>query len=155
RMSSRGIASPSSAPSSASVAQAIAALARAASIEMTWRHVGELPACRALLAPGTLVFVSFLPGQTWLQTVDTCVAVRDSGFEPVPHVRVRQLSDGPALERLAAKLAGQAGVRQALLIAGDSPEPVGELATTLDALRSGALAAHGIRRVFVAGHPEG
>ena len=154
-MSYRGTASPSSVSSAAAEEQAIVALARAASVEMTWRHAGELPACRALLAPDTCVFASYLPGQTWLQTVDTCAAIRENGFEAVPHVPVRQLIDVAALERLAADLAGRAGVRRVLLIAGDSPAPVGQFSTTLDALRTGVLAAHGIRSVFVAGHPEG
>ena len=142
-------------PGSALEERAIVALARRASIEMTWRHASELPACRQLLAPGTCVFASHLPGQTWLQSIDTCAAIRQNGFEPVPHVPVRQLIDVAAFERLAADLAGQAGVRQVLLIAGDAPKPVGEFSTTLDALRTGVLAAHGIRSVFVAGHPEG
>ena len=154
-MSYRGTVSPSSAPGSAVEERAIVALARRASVEMTWRHASELPACRSLLAPGTCVFASYLPGQTWQQSIDTCAAIRQNGFEPVPHVPVRQLIDMAALERLAANLAGQAGVRQVLLIAGDSPRPVGEFSTTLDALRTGVLAAHGIRSVFVAGHPEG
>ena len=122
---------------------------------MTWRHVDQLAACRALLAPGTRVFVSYLPGQTWRESVATCAAVRENGFEPVPHVPVRQLIDRDGLARLAADLAAQAGVRQVLLIAGDAPDPIGEFSSTLDALRTGALAAQGIRSVFVAGHPEG
>jgi methylenetetrahydrofolate reductase (NADPH) len=154
-MSYRGTVSPSSVPGSAVEEGAIVALARRASVEMTWRHASELPACRSLLAPGTCVFASHLPSQTWLQSIDTCAAIRQNGFEPVPHVPVRQLIDAAALERLAADLAKQAGVRQVLLIAGDSPRPVGEFSATLDALRTGVLAAHGIRSVFVAGHPEG
>jgi methylenetetrahydrofolate reductase (NADPH) len=135
--------------------QAIAALARAASIEMTWRHAGQLAACRGLLAPGTRVFVSYLPGQTWRESVATCAAVQENGFEPVPHVPARLLIDREALARLAADLVAQAGVREVLLIAGDAANAIGEFSSTLDALRSGALAAQGIRSVFVAGHPEG
>src|SRR5215472_11556898 len=154
-MSSRGTASPNSAADAVTEKQAIVALARAASIEMTWRHVGQLPACRALLAPGTRVFVSYLPGQTWRESVTTCVAVRENGFEPVPHVPVRQLAGLEALERLAANLVEQSGVRQILLIAGDAAQPMGKFSSVLEALGTGVLAAHGIGSVFVAGHPEG
>ena len=135
--------------------EAIAALARAASVEMTWRDVAALRACRSLLAHGTEVFASSLPGQTWRQTIETCAAIREAGFEPVPHIPVRQLADAAALQQLATELVTQAQVQRVLLIAGDIPNAVGPFATTLDALRSGVLPERGIRRIVVAGHPEG
>lgn len=122
---------------------------------MTWHDADQLERCRSLLMPGTAVFVSHLPAQTWRQTIETCVAVRAHGFEPVPHVPVRRLADVTALERLVADLVARAQVSRVLLIAGDAPEPAGAFSATLDALRSGVLAAHGIDHVFVAGHPEG
>jgi methylenetetrahydrofolate reductase (NADPH) len=134
---------------------AIAALAREASVEMTWHDVPLLPDCGPSLARGTAVFVSHLPGQTWEQTVEACAAVRDHGFEPVPHIPARQLQSLAALERLVLELALRAQVRQALIIAGDAPYPIGPFATTQEVLATGALPAHGIRRIAVAGHPEG
>jgi methylenetetrahydrofolate reductase (NADPH) len=135
--------------------QEVAALARAASVEMTWRDADQLGACRSLLPAGAAIFASHLPGQTWQQTLETCLAIRSHGFEPVPHVPVRRLADIATFERLIADLVAEAKVTRALLIAGDSPESIGPFTATLDALRTGVLAAHGIRRIFVAGHPEG
>jgi methylenetetrahydrofolate reductase (NADPH) len=135
--------------------QQVAALARTASVEMTWHDADQLAGCRSLLAPGTAVFVSHIPGQTWRQTLETCMAIRDHNLEPVPHVPVRRLTDAAAFEKLVADLVAQAQVSRVLLIAGDSPKPIGAFAATLDALETGVLAAHGIRRVFVAGYPEG
>jgi len=122
---------------------------------MTWHDVGELARCTSLLAPGALVFASHLPNQTWHQTVDTCVAIRNLGFEPVPHLPARRLADRAELDRVAADLAREARVSRALLIAGDARQPVGPFRASLDVLATGVLAAHGIRRLFVAGHPEG
>ena len=122
---------------------------------MTWHDADQLASCRSQLAPGTAVFVSHLPAQTWRQTLETCVAVRAHGFEPVPHVPVRRLAGVAALEQLIADLVARAQVSRVLLIAGDEPRPVGAFSSTLDALRSGVLGAHGIDRIFVAGHPEG
>jgi methylenetetrahydrofolate reductase (NADPH) len=134
---------------------AIAALARDASVEMTWHDVPLLPDCRSRLARGTSVFVSHLPGQTWEQTVETCEAVRAHGFDPVPHIPARQLQNPDVLDRLASELALRAEVREALIIAGDAPCPLGPFATTQEVLATGALPAHGIRHIAVAGHPEG
>jgi methylenetetrahydrofolate reductase (NADPH) len=135
--------------------RSIATLAREASVEMTWHDVGELGPCRSSIAPGTAVFVSHLPGQTWRKTVETCTAVRDHGFEPVPHIPVRRLTDRTEFARLTSDLVADAHVSRVLLIAGDAPQPDGAFAATLDALETGVLAEHGIRRIFVAGHPEG
>ena len=74
--------------------QEVAALARAASVEMTWRDVDQLESCRASLPPGAAVFASHLPRQTWQQTLETCVAIRDRGFE-----RVRRVGQGILPER--------------------------------------------------------
>ncbi|HEX8012696.1 MAG TPA: hypothetical protein VF814_17465 [Casimicrobiaceae bacterium] len=148
-------AQAASAPSRAAGLDEVAALARAASVEMTWRDVDQLADCRSTLAPGTTVFASHLPGQTWRQTLDTCVVIRSHGFEPVPHVPVRRLASLTEFERLVADLVARAHVARVLLIAGDSPRAIGPFSSTLEALSTGVLAAHGIRRIFVAGHPEG
>lgn len=137
------------------VRDAIAALARNATVEMTWHDVGELARCRSFLAPETAVFASHLPSQSWRQTLDTCVAIRRHGFEPVPHIPVRRLAGRMELERLIEDLVREARVTRALVIAGDTPKPEGPYAATLDALSTGVFAANGIRRIFVAGHPEG
>ena len=55
-----------------------------------------------------------------------------------------------ACERLAA-----AGVDRVLVVAGDDGEACGEFASTLDVLSTDLLPQHGIRRIGVAGHPEG
>ena len=136
-------------------AGAIAALAQQASVETTWHDSAHLDACSRHLAPGTRVYVSHIPGQTWEQTLSACVAARAVGLEPVPHIPVRELTDEAALERLVAELVAQAGVRRVLLIAGDRDVPRGAYAQSLDVLRSGVLTRHGIRQVVVAGHPEG
>jgi methylenetetrahydrofolate reductase (NADH) len=135
--------------------RAMATLARVASVETTWHDVGELRACQTLIAPGTYVFASHLPGQTWRQSVDTCAAIRRHGFEPVPHIPVRRLKDRVEFANVTSELVAEAGVSRVLLIAGDAPRPAGPFSSTLEALSTGVLGEHGIRRLFVAGHPEG
>ena len=134
---------------------AITALAQQASVEMTCHDSAHLDACRASLATGASVYVSFLPGQTWRETLLACVAVRNSGLEPVPHLPVREFADGRELERVVADLVAQAGIRRVLLIAGDRADPRGPFANTLDVIGGSVLTRCGIRDVTVAGHPEG
>ncbi|MGZ5597722.1 MAG: methylenetetrahydrofolate reductase [Usitatibacter sp.] len=154
--SSRATGSPDSgAPACGDEARAIAALAQRASVETTWHDVGRLEACHRRLARRALAYVSFIPGQTWRETISACVAVRAAGFEPVPHIPARELASAAALDNLMAQLAARAGVRHVLLIGGDRDVPAGPFAQSLDVLRSGMLARNGIRQVGVAAHPEG
>lgn len=139
----------------ASVAQTIAQLARDASIEINVQDVKHLEASRAFLAPGTQVFVSFLPKQSWQDTQGACRAVRAAGFEPVPHIPVRLVADEATLDRNLGAMVGDARVQEVLLIAGDYSQSTGPYSTVSDVLRSGLLSRHGLRKVSVAGHPEG
>ena len=135
--------------------EAIAQLAREASIEINVHEIRDLKASRALLAPGKRVYVSHPPRQTWQETEMGCRAVRDAGFDPVPHVPVRLLADAEMLHRLLAALVANSQVREVLLIAGDHSEPLGPFISVSEVLRTGALIEHGLTRVSVAGHPEG
>ncbi|MDY6948765.1 MAG: methylenetetrahydrofolate reductase [Pseudomonadota bacterium] len=133
----------------------IAQLARQASIEINVQDVRDLDASRALLPAGKRVYVSHLPKQTWQQTLDACRAVHGAGFDPIPHVPVRLLENEQVLDRILSEAARTAGVQEVLLIAGDYPQPTGPYATVADVLRTGTLETHGLRRVSLAGHPEG
>jgi methylenetetrahydrofolate reductase (NADPH) len=133
----------------------IAQLARDCSIEMNVQDVRDLEASRALLPAGKKVYVSHLPKQTWQQTIEACRVVRAAGFDPVPHVPVRLLEDERTLDGLLADAVSSASVQEVLLIAGDYPQANGPYATVADVLRTGKLNTHGLRRVSLAGHPEG
>ncbi|MFO1265437.1 MAG: hypothetical protein U1F67_00700 [Rubrivivax sp.] len=139
----------------ATLAAAIARLARTASIEINVHDAGHVPAARAFLAPGTRIYVSFLPKQGWEDTLAAARAVRAAGFEPVPHVPARRVSDAATLDRNLGRLVEAAQVRELLLISGDYPQAQGPYSEVLQVMRSGVLAKHGIRRLSVAGHPEG
>jgi methylenetetrahydrofolate reductase (NADPH) len=154
--SSHATGSPASGPQArGDEARAIAALAQRASVETTWHDSSRLKACHQLLARGALAYVSFVPGQTWRETISSCVAVRAAGLEPVPHIPARELSSVAALDNLVAQLTTRAGVRRVLLVGGDRSVPAGPFAQSLDVLRSGVLARNGIHEVAVAAHPEG
>jgi methylenetetrahydrofolate reductase (NADPH) len=153
RPSSPDVASAESAGWDAERA-AIVRLCRNASLEMTYHDVGHLNECRALLGRGGRIYVSHLPQQSWEQSVAAAIEVQEAGFIPVPHVPARHLANAEQLDQLLGQLTSKAGVQQLLLIAGDR-EPVGSFASSGDVLRTGLLQRHEIRRISVAGHPEG
>src|SRR5258708_27267295 len=96
--------------------EAIATLAREASIEMNVHDVVNLEESRRLLPAGKALYVSHLPKQQWRETEAACRAVRDAGFRPVPHVPVRLLADAATVDRVLRGFVGAAPVDEVLLI---------------------------------------
>jgi methylenetetrahydrofolate reductase (NADPH) len=137
------------------VAAGIAQLACEASIEINVHDVGHLEVTRRLLPAGKAVYVSHLPKQEWRETEETCRAVRAAGFRPVPHVPVRLLPDAATMHRVLGGFVSSAQVDEVLLISGDYPQAAGPYSEVLQLVNSGALQQHGLKRLSVAGHPEG
>ena len=81
--------------------------------------------------------------------------VAGRGMEPVPHIAARNIQSKAELAAYLEGLVGEAGVTEVLVIGGGVGTPVGPYAETMDVLASGRLEAMGIRKVGVAGHPEG
>jgi len=133
----------------------IVALMRDYSVETTPNSAAKVARFAEHLAPGTTVNVTFLPGSEPADTVAVARRLRAEGFEPVPHVAARSLADLDALDRFLGRLADEAGVTQALVIAGGLDRPLGAFASSMDLLATGRFQAHGITRIGVAGHPEG
>jgi len=141
-------------PDSAHVKARIVTFMRAASIEITPSEQKHLPALRDVLAPGTSVYVSHVPSATLAQVVGTALAVQDAGFQATPHIVARRISYPETLRTALADLSAH-GVEQVLLVAGDTEHAAGEFESTLDVLASGLLEKSGVKRIGVAGYPEG
>ncbi len=132
----------------------LAALLPAASVEISSRG-HQLPDLRDNFAPGIDVTITFLPGDNYRHNVETSVALRSAGFNPVPHIAAREMPSREALDDFLVRLRGEAGVTRILLIAGDVAGTRGPFKSTMDICASGLIEAHGISTVSVAGHPEG
>ncbi|MCW5774198.1 MAG: hypothetical protein KIT16_21325 [Rhodospirillaceae bacterium] len=143
------------APPSGETETRIAALAAGYSLEVSSRSARDLDACRTHLDKGSDVYINFIAGDDLGAKVRCAAALRSSGFRPVPHIGARHLESAAQLDDLLARLAGEAGVDGALLIAGDAAAPRGPYDSSLDVLASGLLAKHGFRAAGFAGYPEG
>ena len=132
----------------------LAALLPSASVEIS-SNGRQLPELREHFAPGIDVTITFLPGDNYRHNIETAIALRHAGFNPVPHIAAREMVSRPALDDFLARLRGEAAVTRILLIAGDVAAAKGPFKSTLDVCASGLIEAHGITRVSLAGHPEG
>lgn len=108
-----------------------------------------------LLRSRSSVYITFLPGSDYLDTVSTAKRLRSQGFEPAAHIAARSIASPHQLEDYVARLAGEADVKHVLAIAGAPPEPVGPYSDTMQLLDTGVFDRHGIIKIGVAGHPEG
>jgi methylenetetrahydrofolate reductase (NADPH) len=127
---------------------------RSASIEITPPEQQYLPQLRELLAEGTPVFISHVPKSTLAQVVKSALAVQNAGFQATPHILARRITY-PENLRAALQELVENGVEQILLVSGDTEHAAGEFDNTLDVLASGILEKSGIKRIGVAGYPEG
>lgn len=135
--------------------QGIAAMLRGYSMEA---HPGEtkvLHLAPQRLAPGTQVFLTWIPGTNPIDMVAAAARLRHSGLVPVPHIGARHLESALQLEDLAARLTGEAWVDRVLIIGGDRPKPAGPYDSSLAVMQTGVFQKAGILRIAVAGFPEG
>ena len=130
-------------------------LARAASIETSTRNVADVGGYPQWIAPGTDVYVTFLPGTPYHHILSTATRLRQAGMNPVPHLAARRFASAAAVADFAARLRDEAGVERILLIAGDSESAAGPFESSLQVLETGVFEACGIRSVGIAGYPEG
>jgi methylenetetrahydrofolate reductase (NADPH) len=135
--------------------QAIIALVEGASFELSARDPLAGEGLRDVAPAGSTVYIAFAPNDTHHGVLAAAVRLKRVGFAPVPHIAARTLASFTQLNDYLARMAGEAGIDQALVIAGDVERPVGPFATSLDLLTTGLFEKYGIRRIAIAGYPEG
>jgi methylenetetrahydrofolate reductase (NADPH) len=131
----------------------IAGLMAGFSIEATRPSAADIGAL-GVLARGTRVYLSAVPSRPADESLAAAVQIRAAGLEPVPHVAVRNFASVEALDTFLARLNGEAGVEAVLVIAGDRAEH-GPFRDALDVIDAGVLRRRGIRRIGIAGYPQG
>jgi methylenetetrahydrofolate reductase (NADPH) len=125
------------------------------SIEVMPRTAEKIADFRAILPPGTRVYVAHIAGTPIDDMVATAKRLASEGFPVMPHFPARIIANRAVLDDWIARYQGEAGVDQALVLAGGVSDPVGDFASSIDLLQTGAFAKAGFTRLHVAGHPEG
>lgn len=141
-------------PTADDVAAQVRRLVSPFSVEITPKEAPTLPPLPELLAPGTAVYLTFLPNTPWADTVGVARTVAEAGMRPIPHLAARAVPDRDTLRGMLSDLAA-VGVADLLVLAGSLSTPVGEFHEAAQVLDSGLLEEAGITRVGVVGHPEG
>ena len=135
--------------------QAIIDLMQKTTVEVTPGGSANVADFRDMLRPGCTVYVTFLPGSDFSDTVNTVRRLKNEGFNPVPHFAARSIPSSKFLEENLATLQGETGVTEGLLIGGGVNTPIGEFGSSIEVLRTGLFEKYGILKMGLAGHPEG
>jgi methylenetetrahydrofolate reductase (NADPH) len=133
----------------------VAAFLSRLSIEITPRQVEKVGLLKDKLPQGTCVYVALIdPADVSLQ-IEAVAAIRAAGLEPVPHVPARFIRDKSDLDHRLAAFAERGTVRQALVLGGGAPQPLGIYDAAIQLLETALFETYGIRKIGLAGHPEG
>lgn len=136
----------------APAAQPLEAFLKGYSIEVMPRTAEKVETFRDILPTGTRVYIAHIDGTPIEEMVATARRIGAEGFDVMPHFPARIIKDKATLTDWVARYK-DVGVKQGLLLAGGVAQPVGDFATSMQLLESGAFG--GFERLHVAGHPEG
>lgn len=132
-----------------------ATLPLGASVELSPRQIAKDHALLARVPSGARVYIVDTGATAlddWLRAARTVAA---AGLVPVPHIAARRVPSRRDLESRVAALSGEVGVDDMLVIGGGARSPAGPYASTMDVLETGLLDRHNVRKIGIAGHPEG
>lgn len=125
------------------------------SLEITAKDVEALRAAAPGIPAETPVAVTWLPGEAMPERIAAARAVRDLGYEPMPHFSARRIASEAEFREYLAAVVAEADVRRCFVVAGDPPVPEGPFADSSALIATGAFEASGIRAIGIGGHPEG
>ena len=102
---------------------------------------------------GTTITVTCSAKLGLARTLDCAVRAAAAGFDVVPHLAARQLTDEAELRGFVARM-DEAGITELYLIGGDAPQG-GPFDSALPVLEALQRMDHGLHRIGVACYPEG
>lgn len=133
--------------------QRITALLQGCSVEATRPTDADIATLHGM-PRSTRVYISAVPGRAAKEIIEAAIQLRAAGFDPVPHVAVRNFQSTAALDEFLARLNGEAHVQRVLAIAGDRVAH-GPYRSAIDAIDSGVFRRRGMRAIGIAGYPQG
>jgi len=125
------------------------------SIEVIPRSAAKIESFTKVLPKNTRVYIAHIQNEDILSMVSTAKRITDEGFRAMPHIPARVIENRAMLNDWISMYQNEAGVNEALLLAGGSTEPVGDYDSSIQLIESGLFDKAGFKRLHIAGHPEG
>ena len=125
------------------------------SIEVLPKSASKIESCTEILPKQTRVYIAHLADEDISAMVATAKRLSDEGFTVMPHFPARIIQDRVMLHDWISMYQNEAGVEEALLLAGGLKRPVGDFDSSIQLIESGLFDKAGFKRLHIAGHPEG
>ena len=125
------------------------------SIEVMPRTASKIENFKELLPQDTRVYVAHIEGTPINEMIETAKRLTDEGYNVMPHFPARIIESKEVLVNWINRYKNEAGVKDALLLAGGVNQPYGEFHSSMDLLDTGEFDKAGFENLHVAGHPEG
>ena len=113
------------------------ALLQGYSIEVMPRTAEKVEDFKTLLPAGTRVYIAHIEGTPIEDMVRTARRLADDGYPVMPHFPARIIKDTATLGDWIARYQGEAGVDQALLLAGGVDQPHGDFHSSMQLMETG------------------
>ncbi|MET0335061.1 MAG: methylenetetrahydrofolate reductase [Rhizobacter sp.] len=125
------------------------------SLEVGAKDIPALTASAPRMRPASTVSIPYLASEDDEARLAAARAVRQLGFEPMPHISARRVGSPAELHSFVGRAVAEAGVKGCFVIAGDPSTPTGPFAHSASLIDTGVFERSGIQVVGVGGHPEG
>ena len=125
------------------------------SIEVTPKAASKIEKFSDYLPAETLIYIAHIEGTPIDDMVQTAKKITDQGFAAMPHFPARIIKNKNVLGEWITRYQSDAGVENALLIAGGSNKPYGEYDSSINLIESELFDKANFKRLHIAGHPEG
>ena len=125
------------------------------SIEVVPNSAAKIESFKEILPINTRVYIAHLETENIATMVATAKRINEEGFTVMPHIPARIIQNQTMLNDWISMYQNEAGVKEALLLAGGSTKPVGDYGSSMQLIESGLFDKAGFKRLHIAGHPEG
>ena len=125
------------------------------SIEVMPRTASKIESFNEILPEDTRIYIAHIEGVPIDEMVETAKRISNEGFNVMPHFPARIIKDKIILEDWINRYQGEAGIEQALLLAGGVNKPQGVYENSMQLLETELFEKYSFKHLHFAGHPEG
>lgn len=125
------------------------------SIEVMPRTAAKIESFEEILPKNTRVYIAHIEGVPIEEMVQTAKRISREGFNVMPHFPARIIKDKSNLEEWINIYQSEAGINQALLLAGGVDKPHGVFEDSMQLVETELFEKYNFKNLHFAGHPEG
>jgi len=125
------------------------------SIEVMPRTAAKIESFKDILPTNTRIYIAHIEGVPIEEMIQTAKRLQSEGFSVMPHFPARIIKNKSTLEEWITKYQDEAGIDQALLLAGGVNNPHGVFENSMQLVETELFNKYNFKNLHFAGHPEG